>query len=417
MDRYFSIGTRAARAQAARTTYQMRAGPRTDEDITAADGQQWDLGHGIGRSGTSTFGFSVGKSKIWEPKAADSLFAFRGWCEELATRVANPALGLAQSKLDVFGIADALATFPEDPIAVVLPFELYASPIEVDGETVLAEVVEFHPTAAAGDVVSFELRVRGAPRGEIEFTVAGRVTIRGAVWTVNQGEFPLEEVLQHEPPIIFFADGARVSGAHITPPPPRLAFVDQRVRVPRDWIGTDICAEFGPSAQGLRNVGDTVAELLSHEYPIVIQDHLPGELADFISIDDSQETISVCLTHCKSSSSANPAARVGDVQELVAQSIRSVFWLNQSADLWTELAFRLDNRNATFLRTGDVAAITALLVEWSARPPLTDWTLQLVQAGLSEAALDSAPRVTTLINAAHYWATSQSVSFQVSCSP
>jgi hypothetical protein len=63
--RFFSIGTRATRAQA-NTTYQTRAGSRTEDDLTPSDARGWEFGHGIGRSGTGTFGFSVSKSKIWE---------------------------------------------------------------------------------------------------------------------------------------------------------------------------------------------------------------------------------------------------------------------------------------------------------------------------------------------------------------
>ena len=112
LERFFSIGTRAARAQSRGTSYQTRAGSKTEDDITPADARGWDLGHGMGRSGAGTFGFSVAKSKIWEPGAADSLFAFRTWCEGQARELARQPGKRRASKLDLLGISEPAGLVP-----------------------------------------------------------------------------------------------------------------------------------------------------------------------------------------------------------------------------------------------------------------------------------------------------------------
>ena len=157
--------------------------------------------------------------------------------------------------------------------------------------------------------------------------------------------------------------------------------------------------------------------MLAAQMPIVIQDHLAGELADFVAIDDSGPIPEVRLVHCKASGGAKPAARLGDVQELAAQAIRSVQWLAAGPTLWGELRRRLDERDATKVVEGDRSVVEALLDTWSTTPPLPTWSIWLVQPGVSDAVLDDADRVSSLLTAAHAWVSSQSVDFALICSP
>jgi len=421
--RFFSIGTRAARAQAT-TSYQIRAGSKTEEDLTPSDARGWDLGHGIGRSGTGTFGFSVAKSKIWEPGSADSLYAYRRWCEELAQEVAQQPEERSASKLDLFSISEPLERFPEHPIVAVFPSEIYSEGIEIviDGEVVLPELVEFEPIQAScgPEEVVFAVRVGEAERAAIHCRLDGAVTVSGAALLVRHPDEPaplsLADYVMQEPLTIFFASGTRVSGNRVAEAPPAVVPVAARVRQPRSWADTAITIEFGDAPEGRMSVGEATAALLSSEMPIVIQDHLPGELADFIAVDHGTLMPEVRLVHCKASGSAQPAARVTDLQELVAQAIRSVQWLTPRPDLWTELRRRLDARQATRVLSGSRDEIVALLDEWSARPPVASWSLWLVQPGVSVAALDGSPPATSLINAAHSWIAGEQVDFRLVCS-
>jgi hypothetical protein len=429
LDRYFSIGTRAAQAQATRTSYQMRAGPKTEDDITPADSRQWDLGHGIGRSGTGTFGFSVLKSKIWEPGAADSLFAFRRWCESLARQLADPNLGHSRSKLDLLTISDPLALFPQDPLIAVLPPELYADGTELlaDGEIILPELVELRPKAeeSTDTQIVVDVWIRDEQRGSIRFNANGTVDTVGPGWVVRQPrdthDLPLNEILVHEPATIFFANGARVTGDRVSPPPEVVSPVPLEIRRLETWNETDITVEFGQPRDDRLSVGATVANLLTAEMPIVLQDHLPGELADFVAIDNTAATTEVRLVHCKKSSRPTPTVRVSDLEELAAQAIRSVRWLTSSPALWVELRYRLEHRAATRLLNGERDEVEQALDLWSNQPPLAAWSIWIVQPGLSSAHLDAATpaadRATALLTAAHAWVASQSIKFSVICSP
>jgi hypothetical protein len=422
LERFFSIGKRAM--QAGDTSYVTSAGRKAEEGITPSDARVFDLGHAMGRSGDGLFGFSVQKSKIWEPGAADSLFGFRSWCEELARELANAQRGRQPGKLDQLSISDPLSEFPANPLVVVPPSELFVggAALVADGEIVLPELLEFEPRrdASTPHEAVFDVQVRGEPKGLARFAASGQVRIEEADWQVRipdgNGHFvaPLDEFLVHEPASLFFGDGSRAVGDRVTPPLGRLLFPED-ARLPQLWDDCDITVEFGEPADGRQSVGAWTAARLSREMPVVIQDHLRGELADFVAINPDTNPVLVRLAHCKRSG-GDPAARVTDVEELVAQSVRSVQWLRPGPALWSELRYRLGHRDATRLVTGERAALDGVLDEWIAAPPLVRWSLWLVQPGVSVARLDGAAGVTVLLNVAYSWASSQNVELGLVCS-
>lgn len=420
--RFFSIGIRSARAQST-TSYRMRAGPKTEEDLTAADARGWDLGHGMGRSGSGTFGFSVAKSKIWEPGSADSLYAFRAWCEDLADAIARPPVQRASTKLDLFAISEPLERFPDSPLVAVFSSRIYNDGIEIaiDGELFVPELLELWAQGAASgpNSVLLSLVVAGETRAAIECHLDGTVSVSGATLLVRRPSEPnmaLEDYLEQMPLTVFFASGTRVTGTRVAATPPRLVPLAPSVPLPRSWLDIDITAEFDTPEAGMRNIGEATAALLAADMPIVIQDHSKGELADFVAIDNRTLLPEVRLVHCKASGSSTPAARVTDLEELVAQAIRSVQWLSPSADLWVELRRRVDTRQATKILHGSREEIVAQLDEWSTTPPVATWSLWLVQPGTSIAALDGAPNATSLLNAAHAWIAGESVDLRLLCS-
>jgi hypothetical protein len=216
---------------------------------------------------------------------------------------------------------------------------------------------------------------------------------------------------------VFFADGSLVEGDRISAPPPAVVDLAAYVRHPVPWAtDIDITKEFGDAGAGRRNVAVAAAELLASEAPMVIQDHLAGEIADFIGIKTSGLRPEVHLVHCKASSSETPTARLGDVQELAAQAVRSTLWLVNGASLWAELGRRLDQRSATKVLRGNEAATKMLFAKWADDPPLPVWNVWAVQPGVSDAQLNSATEVTALLTAVHKWCAGSHVGFRLVCS-
>ncbi len=422
LERCFSVGLRVNRGHDALTSYRNNAGRKAEDGVTESDARTHTLGHVMGRGsrGSGTFGFSVAKSKVWEPGAADSLYAFRGWCEEHAAELKAAARARRASALDRLAIPDPLESFPLDPLGVLPPVELFVAGCSLvfDGEIILPELV-FGTAERKDDDLVVHLEVEGTPRASYVQHVDGSIDhLSGPTVLVDDPDEPalvsLTDWASMIPWTVLFASGEQVIGDLISAPPPSIVLLDDDVRRPRDWSDTDITKEFGETVGDLLNVAGAAKLEMSRLVDIVIQDHLALELADFIGIQGGEQA-QVHLMHCKSAGGA-PAARLGDVQELAIQAMRSVRWLNPGPPLWTELLRRLDDRASTSVVHGSDEAAREILARWQARPPAIDWFVWLVQPGVSLAKLDAAPGPSTVLSIANSWCTQQEVRLRLLCS-
>jgi superfamily II DNA or RNA helicase len=423
LERCFSVGLRTNRGHDSATTYRNNAGRKAEDDVTESDARTHTLGHVMGRGseGSGTFGFSVAKSKVWEPGSADSLFAFREWCSGHAVELKAARVKHRQSALDRLAISEPFERFPAQPLAAFLPPEAFISGARLlfDGEIILPERVVAQASISDDDLV-VEIVLDGVVRATFAQTPAGFVTHRtgAAVLVDDPGEdapIPLDDWIYYWPWTVIFASGAQVVGDRVSAPPPAWVTLDEDVRVTRDWSDTDITKEFDPTDDDRMNVAGAALSELSAETPMVIQDHLALEIADFVGLR-VDPTPQVHLVHCKSSASQTPAARLGDIEELAAQAMRSVRWLNSGPALWTELLRRLDERRNTSVVAGSDDEIRQLLHGWEQAPPAAEWIVWLVQPGVSSARLDNEPGPSTLLSVAHSWCADQQAGFRLLCS-
>lgn len=119
-DRFFSVGLRESRArQAMLASYEMKAGRNADLAVAEEDADFKLLGHAMGKTEDGSFGISTGKSKFWEPKAAENLLEFRRWCVACSVMIRKEQAA-AGGVLDRFRIADHPKQFPEHPLAGLL---------------------------------------------------------------------------------------------------------------------------------------------------------------------------------------------------------------------------------------------------------------------------------------------------------
>ena len=122
---YFSVGLRATqfrRAQGA--SYDMTAGRAVETALDYRARSSAILGHLMARPKTGnrgTVGFSVAKSKLWEPDNTDSLLEFRRWAQERASELDGPAAGTVLPRLDV-QLGERLDAFPDGLLGATLDF-------------------------------------------------------------------------------------------------------------------------------------------------------------------------------------------------------------------------------------------------------------------------------------------------------
>ena len=135
-------------------------------------------------------------------------------------------------------------------------------------------------------------------------------------------------------------------------------------------------------------------------------------MADFITIRNPSGIVHVDLVHCKKPGGA-PAARVTDIEELLAQAMRSVYLLTSGPQFWSMLVHRLHHRDATRVVQGERDAVMAAATAWAALPPIVDWSITAVQPGVADSQLDSWSAGNALMSAAYSACRGQGVAFRI----
>lgn len=205
------------------------------------------------------------------------------------------------------------------------------------------------------------------------------------------GTISLGDLLLQYPPTVYYRDGSSsrgqrfvsAGGRHAAPP------VADIVAASWDWTSTNIEHETPREGRSDSIHHKVESELLSRAEPAwLIGDDGSGEIADHILIEPfDDEQIHVHLYHSKSSTELSPGLRTKDLDELVAQIVRSKRWVALAdKDFWERLAHRAVNRASTkVIASPDGEALDSFsdaCLRWSDRRPLVTVHYVGVQPGL-----------------------------------
>ena len=405
----------------------MSAGPNAQQTISPGDARAYVLGHVMGRrrgqgAGSGTFGFSSGKAKIWEPKATGSLSEFRQWCvEHAAVLAADSGAFRAGSRLALLQLPDRLDEFPDSPAVVILPAELLSDSRILKLNAIDTDPLDLVATGAQTTTTEFRLElstdgsamsIRINATGTVDATTGTAVLVDTTTGEVTD----MTDFLEQHPPTIIFGDGSVVVGQQIVRQRADIAPLSSEARIAVDWSTTNLSCEFPADPAAALDPAGSVAgrtlAFLEATADWIVQDHLPGELADFITIRRAGMMVEVDLVHCKKPGGA-AATRVTDIQEVLAQAMRSVYIATSGGQFWTELLRRLRHRNATRVVRGDTQHLEQTIQDWSTAPPLLVWTITAVQPGVSDSQLDTWTEGNALFSAAYSACRGQGITFRL----
>jgi hypothetical protein len=416
---YFSVGLRAGFGRRARgASYDMTAGRAVERTLDYMDRNSSTLGHLMARprSGNrGTLGFSVAKSKLWEPENAQSLLDYRRWAVERAAELDRPGPADVLPGLDV-QLGQPFADIPAEPLGAALAGEF------ITGELVF--VLAGEPLRAA----TIDIEVT-----QHEDSLRIAVILDGAqVWVGDQGPsgnvVPLDdgnlEVLESEsgevisvsralrdaPVAIFLRDGGMILGDVLMPARREVGPVPTDSLMSDPWQDIDIQQELG----AVGSVQARTKQIAEFDAGWVVTDHGSGELADFIALRATGETATLRFYHCKGAGGAAPGRRVGDLYEVIGQSVKGISRLVDPEHLWVELSRRLEQRAAFQVLTGDADRLAEFLAELAARkaePPTIE--IIAVQPGVSMSDLTDWPAGRALVHAAIGWCSGEHMAFRL----
>lgn len=392
---FFSVGLKNRILGNDLESYRILTGSRVDGVVSNLDAQLFDRGHlfGAGESaeGRVTLGVST-LSKLWSNRSG-FVPEFVAWCKALASNLENPAPVVTGSRIDLLAVGEEVATFPAPPIDASWHETAYRHhPIFIDKTQGDARrdlfslelrclSSESTSTKAVIELLGFDQPVR------IEFSLIEQrqfhVTSEDAdiVVQIGKSEGTLEQYLNSTALHFYLADFSRLYRKELFRSNLSVRPLSQDCVACRDWIkaGVDIAREFGSSKKGISIHDFLSAELIASSSEVVVYDHRPGEVADFVALRREATTIRCQLIHCKGSGGNKPGCRVGDAYEIAGQIVKCVGWAKSPGGLLSQLTRRIATGSA--FRKGDLVLLEQLLTD--AGSTQFECQIILVQPGIS----------------------------------
>ena len=399
---FFNIGMKNRILSNHAESYRIISGTKADVAVTETDGNLYDRGHVFGRGetpeGPVTIGYSS-LSKVWSNKPLQIPQSI-DWCRALAQKIVNDTPVRTGSGLDHLAVGHCITQLPTDVIAADWDEGTYKAIPNVT-------FTDFNDRQITKEILDLELviNVDDSTPKELTFSVVGlglqydlkfvleprpRFSLVGEdnhQPTVGYAQRQLLVDYLNDNPLHFFcADMSRFHGnqlflarhGDITP-----FAVDRIASI--DWVANDVDieVEFGDPQNGKISIHDHLKTTLnSNEFDAVLYDHRTGEIADVITLTESDDENIVRLYHCKGSGGPTPGNRIGDVYEVCGQVVKSLKWTANKAFLLDKLRRRIEG--GSVMVRGTPERITEILSSDS--KPIR-FQIALVQPGLSKANL------------------------------
>lgn len=398
--RFYNVGMRQTGA-ATNESYRTLTGRRADGSIRASDARSFARGHLAGtgsEDGTPiTIGLS-GASKVWSA-ASGSLPEFLGWCRKLALKIRDRRDPHTLSGIDWLMTGVELNAIPPDVAFVDWAPDAYADTMlsvkcaDATGRVVRLPLLELELSidrAASGtDGVSLAIET---PIGRI--TALFRYGRERLIEVIDSelavtvecsgGDASLADYLNEHLPVLRTIDFSRIDGYELIPSVfPDVPFDLSRCEVV-SWTdeGVDMTIECGDKD------GKSIHAYLTRTLSlggadVVMYDHGPGEIADFLEVSVKGSAVHATLYHAKASGAAAAGARVEDAYEVCGQAIKSANWHDRRR-LLNAVKRRLKRASGgSYFLVGDINILEGLLTP-SAEVTAFVLDVVIVQPGFSK---------------------------------
>jgi superfamily II DNA or RNA helicase len=352
------------------------------------------------------------KGKIWSLQT-DSLAGWREWCRSLGVKLSNENIEpndflkytlipelirsgvLPAQRAMMIDWPDQLFESASFRITVVCGNDKYSfheCQLDLVDWAVAGNAYTFKLTAGRDVECIFRMKLIAEDAAQGLFYSIMRV--EGAevrIEAFNKVE-PAVEFFTANPPLVRLADGSQFSGEILLKPREELAEVfDHDLISQIAWGDTLLNQESRWSGEGIRprSIQQKFIEHLEMgPSAFIIDDDDAGESADIVAIEDTENTITVTLWHCKFSSGAAPGNRVKDLYEVCGQAQKSIKWTWNFANLVSHLTERetkhRGGRPSRFIR-GSLDRLVVL--RKASRRKYIVFQVGIVQPGLSKAGI------------------------------
>lgn len=354
-------------------SYRIYSGSNTAASIDETTGKMRSAGHAFCKAMKNdtpvTIGYSSG-SKIWS-NTYFKLSEYIDWCDECGLKISDSKIIVkTNTNYDLLPLPRKLKKFPPKVFFCFFSDKTYTSaPIvyldqKKETQHFLTDV-HLKVITVSDDSLIVSAEVGGVEELFI-CDIDGNYKSKNVLIYVQDGRqiLPLVEYLSSHPLQYKTTNDAIIIGNEIFEGDPNsIAYSDRHI-YGINWIdlGTDIRKEYGEKTSRGRSIQDALETILKEEitYKYIIYDHGTGEIADFITITESESSIKVEFFHVKAMKGKQFNSDVNDIYEVFQQAIKSTIWLKSKAVLLQKIIDRRISGNCTFKR-GSLDALKATL--------------------------------------------------------
>lgn len=404
---FFNIGMKNRTHSSNTESYRIITGPNAQDALSPTDGKLYNRGHvfgkGIENGEETTIGFSS-NSKVWSNENSQ-IPEFLNWCSKLANKIISEEIIITGSGLDNLDVGTEIMEIPSGVIAVDWDPNIYKNGLKALYNNGNAHQKEF-------ELIDLELSLdrNNISKNKIPFIIKGEGLNLAINYLLDQdgakfqkldhlenlfilkksGEVSIIDFLNNNPINFYFHDLSRLCGNefyrnNIEYKPFELKDIEVI-----DWEkeNVDITVEDTKDSK-LENGKISIQGFLKKhldesDYKVVIYDHRTGEIADFITLTETETEIVIKLYHCKASEEIIPGNRVNDIYDVCGQSIKSTIWIKDNKTLCSKINSRLKS-GSKFIK-GDKISLRDIFEKSTEKK--FSYHIIIVQPGISKTNLD-----------------------------
>lgn len=365
----FNSGMLSKQSQSGES-YRIMAGSDVSDAIDKDSGRMYSAGHAFCKAvdnaeGDVTIGYSSA-SKVWSSAYKD-LKDYIQWCDGLGKKIANKDIKVkTNTNFDFLPQPKALVEYPEDIFYADFTAETYScDPVikyrrkESDYECCRLTDAMVVVKNCEKTKVSVEVSV-GEISENLECDIKARYRSLGNRFIVCSGkeEIPMDKFLTEQPLIYKTVKDMTITGIDVIEGDFESELFDSNIIEGVDWkhYDTNLKLEFRKNDSDTRvSIQDALYKILEadEKFKYIIYDHGSGEMADYITIYETDNELVVELYHVKKMGSSSYNNSVGDVYEVSGQAIKSVTWFTTKGKLLEKFTSRHNSGHCIVKKGGN----------------------------------------------------------------
>lgn len=413
---FFNIGMQN-RAAGSGESYRTITGSSAQNSIKKSDGRMYSNGHIYAKAKNEdntdiTIGYSSG-AKIWS-NAYLKVNEFIAFCKAVGKKINSDVVVKTNTGFDNLPIGKPVKEFPAPVYSVTWDYRTFIThPIlyTVKDDEIIAEhqLLDFDINVisdqsdskkAVLELQHEDLTIPLTYSFTEHFQLVNETDIKYCVEDVDLVTYLNENSLKFH-----LVDFSMISHHewHPTPLEGELHYDSELITV-FDWngYGVDITKEFYDSpaekvANGNKNsIHEGLRSYLNNlDVDVVIYDHGPGEMADYVTLKEKDSSIEIELYHAKKSGGIEEGDRVNDVYDVCGQANKSLVWTTNKSVFLRKLKDRVKGKEDRKFIKGTLEICEAMF----AKPKIIKFVIHIVQPGVTKSGLSE--KVSAVLASAH----------------